>query len=63
MNETPMSTSELFRKHFGDTGAVGLKHPRIDDFFKDLKRQCMLEDIAAGKNIEYWNQEKIREGY
>jgi hypothetical protein len=57
MIDIPLSTTELFRKHFGETCAVSITHPRIDDFFKDMKRQCMLEDIAAGKNVEYWNDE------
>ena len=41
-----MSTSELFTKHFGDTVAVGLKHPNIEAFFEDLNRECVREDAG-----------------
>lgn len=49
------TTSELFQKHFGDTCAVGLKHPAITSFFDELVKVQEMEDRAAGRNLDYWN--------
>lgn len=37
-------SSDLFRKHFGDTCVVGLKHPNIEAFFEELNEECKRED-------------------
>lgn len=39
-----MSTSELFKKHFGDCPAANLKHPNMEAFFEDLNKECEAED-------------------
>lgn len=39
-----MSTSKLFRKHFGDIASVSLNNPNIENFFEELKEECLLED-------------------
>jgi hypothetical protein len=40
-----MSSTELFRKHFGDQSAsVDLKHPNMEKFFSELNEECLLED-------------------
>jgi hypothetical protein len=38
-----MSTSELFKKHFNDTGVVGIFHPNIEAFFDELSKECLRE--------------------
>lgn len=39
-----MSSTKLFKKHFGDQSAsVDLKHPNIDKFFNELNEECLLE--------------------
>ena len=40
-----MSSTELFRKHFGDQSAsVDLKHSNMEMFFNELNEECLLED-------------------
>lgn len=40
-----MSSTELFRKHFGEESAiVDLKHPNIENFFDELNKECLKED-------------------
>lgn len=40
-----MSSTQLFRKHFGEQYAsVDLKHPNIEKFFSELNEECLLED-------------------
>lgn len=39
-----LSTSELFQKHFGQTCAVDMKHPSIENFFEELNQICINED-------------------
>lgn len=40
-----MSSTELFRKHFGDQSAsVDLKHQNMEKFFSELNDECLLED-------------------
>jgi hypothetical protein len=40
-----MTTTQLFRKHFGDKSAsVDLKHPNMEKFFDELNRECLRED-------------------
>jgi hypothetical protein len=40
-----MSSTELFRKHFGsEIGSVDLKHPNTEKFFSELNEECLLED-------------------
>ena len=43
------STSELFTKHFGDTISVDLKHPNMENFFNELNKECLKEDIKKKK--------------
>jgi uncharacterized protein YaaQ len=38
------TTSEIFKKHFGETCAVGLNHPNIENFFEELNEVCKKED-------------------
>ena len=46
-----MSSTELFRKHFGsDSASVGLKHPNIESFFNELNEECKLEDVQNNCN-------------
>lgn len=41
-----MSSTTLFRKHFGEQSAsVDLKHPNIEAFFNDLNEECLNEDL------------------
>lgn len=39
-----MSTSELFKKHFGDSPSANLNHPNMESFFNDLNDECIMED-------------------
>lgn len=40
-----MSSTEIFRKHFGDKSvSVDLRHPNIEKFFNELNEECLLED-------------------
>lgn len=40
-----MTTSELFKKHFGEKSAVvSLKHKNMEKFFNELNEECLLED-------------------
>jgi hypothetical protein len=46
-----MSTTEIFRKHFGDTyGTVGLWRPEVEAFFTELNEECLREDAAKKLN-------------
>ena len=40
-----MSTHNLFKKNFGDTDFVDMKHPNIESFFYELSAECLLEDV------------------
>jgi len=45
-----MSSTELFRKHFGEeSAAIDLKHPNMEAFFNDLNEECLREN-ENGKN-------------
>ena len=46
-----MSTHELFQKHFGNTGAVDMKHPNMEIFFEELNAECLAEDKQKNCNI------------
>jgi hypothetical protein len=39
-----MTTSKLFKNHFGETTQVDLKHPNIEAFFNELNEECLKED-------------------
>ncbi len=40
-----MSSTEIFRKHFGeDSGCVNLNHPNVEKFFDELNKECLKED-------------------
>jgi hypothetical protein len=46
-----MSTTEIFRKHFGDKSAsVDLKHPNMEAFFNELNEECLREDEEKKNN-------------
>ena len=44
-----MSSTKLFRKHFGERAAVDLKHPNMEAFFNDLNKECLQEDTGKLK--------------
>ena len=54
-----MSSTELFKKHFGEQSAsVDLKHPNMEKFFSELNEECLSEDkqkqseqLSCGRNI------------
>ena len=46
-----MSTTKLFKKHFGDTAFVDMKHPNMEGFFNDLNAECLEEDKYKKCNI------------
>ena len=46
-----MSTTELFKKHFGNTAAVDMKHPNMESFFEELNTECLEEDKHKNCNI------------
>ncbi len=48
MDKLP-TTSQLFEKHFGETAAVGLFHPNIENFFEELNEVCKKEDLLNKK--------------
>ncbi len=37
-----MKTTEIFRKHFGDTAFADFDHPNIEPFFEELNQVCLL---------------------
>ena len=46
-----MSSTKLFRKHFGNqSAAVDLKHPNMVKFFNELSEECLLEDKQKNCN-------------
>ncbi len=49
-----MSTTELFKKHFGEESAsVDLKHPNVEAFFEELNQECLEEDkIKIGDTVK-----------
>jgi len=46
-----MSTHDLFKKHFGNTAAVDMKHPNMESFFEELNAECLEEDKHKNCNI------------
>lgn len=48
-----MKTTELFRKHFGNTPKVNLLNPNVEKFFDELTAICLEEDKKkSGKIID-----------
>ena len=48
-----MESTELFKKHFGDTlGVVGLFHPNMEAFFCELAHICADEDKRKNEHPE-----------
>jgi len=48
-----MKTTELFKKHFGDTAVVSMFHPNIENFFTELNQQILLEDKQKQEQCEH----------
>lgn len=49
-----MSSTELFRKHFGsEISSVDLKHPNIENFFSELNEECLREDMQKNCNHRF----------
>lgn len=46
-----MSSTELFRKHFGEKLAVDLRHPNMENFFNELNEECKQEDVHKNCNL------------
>lgn len=46
-----MSTHDLFQKYFGNTTAVNMKHPNMENFFEELNAECLAEDKQKNCNI------------
>lgn len=46
-----MSSTELFKKHFGiNSASVDLKHPNMESFFEELNQECLKEDLEKNFN-------------
>lgn len=59
-----MSSTELFRKHFGEeSAAVGLKHPNMEAFFEELNQECLEEDKIKNCKHELVSREFINQPY
>lgn len=59
-----MSSTELFRKHFGsDSASVGLKHPNIESFFNELNEECLEEDRIKNCQHEFVSREYESQPY
>lgn len=39
------TTSEVFKKHFGDVASVGIFHKNIEAFFEEINQDCINEDL------------------
>jgi len=53
-----MTTTELFKKHFGNTPTVNLLNPNVEKFFDELTAICLEEDRKkklSGKIIDRCN--------
>ena len=65
-----MSSTQLFRKHFGEESAsVDLKHPNMEAFFNELNKECLRENlqeenpyILSGKELERTEKHRIAGG-
>lgn len=51
------TTSELFKKHFGETPAVGITHPNFESFFDELAQVCIEEDKQKALTANLTNSE------
>jgi len=47
-----MSTTLLFKKHFGNSVAVDLKYPNVENFFEELNQECIDEDLKKDNPIK-----------
>jgi hypothetical protein len=65
-----MTSTELFRKHFGDQSAsVDLKHPNMELFFTELNEECLRENeegenpyLLSGEELERTEKHRIGGG-
>ena len=49
-----MSSTELFRKHFGEqSAAVDFKHPNMEAFFNELNEECLRENEKNNMKEKY----------
>lgn len=63
LNANNMSSTKLFRKHFGDQSpAVDLKHPNMEKFFSELNVECLLEDKQKQCNHTWMNSGMSAQG-
>ena len=59
-----MSSTELFRKHFGEKSAsVDLKHPNMEKFFEELNQECINEDKQNNCSHELVSREYFSQPY
>lgn len=42
-------TQAIWNKHFGESPAVGLDHPKIEQFFEELAEDCIAESSIKYK--------------
>lgn len=47
-----LTTTDLFKKHFGNVPAVNLSHPNIENFFEELNTECLNEDKKRDEDDE-----------
>ena len=65
-----MSSTELFRKHFGEeSAAVDLKHQNVEAFFSELNEECLRENeegnnpyLLSGEELERTERHRIAGG-
>lgn len=65
-----MSSTELFRKHFGEESAsIDLKHPNMEAFFNELNEECLRENeqgnnpyLLSGEELERTEKHRIAGG-
>ena len=59
-----MSSTELFRKHFGEESAVvDLKHKNMEAFFEELNQECLEEDKIKNCTHEFVSREFLNQPY
>ena len=59
-----MSSTELFKKHFGEESAsVDLKHPNMEAFFEELNQECLEEDKVKNCTHEFVSREYKSQPY
>lgn len=63
-----MKTTDLFKKHFGNTAFVDFNHPQVETFLEELNTVCLLQDIEftnipAGKIRAVYVNKKNRQRF